>query len=67
MALNKVVYKNRTLMDLTNTTAVESDVLNGKVFYKADGSAAMGTNGNSLQLQLKNFSTGDYTSPQSAY
>lgn len=67
MALNKIVYKNRTLIDLTNTTAVESDVLNGKVFYKANGSAAVGTNGNSLQLQLKNFSTGSYVSPQSSY
>ena len=54
MALNKIIYKNRTLIDLTNTTAAESDVFSGKVFHKADGTTAIGTGGGSLKLCLKN-------------
>ncbi len=54
MALNKIIYKNRTLIDLTNTTAVESDVFSGKVFHKADGTTAIGIGGGSLKLCLKN-------------
>ena len=41
--INKVVYNNNTLIDITDTTAVESDVAQGVVFYKADGSRAVGT------------------------
>ena len=43
MAINKVVYDNTTLIDLTSTTAVESDVASGKVFFKNDGTQATGT------------------------
>ena len=42
-AVNKVVYDNNTLIDITDTTAVESDVAEGKTFYKADGSKGTGT------------------------
>lgn len=41
--VNKVVYDNNTLIDITDTTAVESDVAEGKTFYKADGNKAVGT------------------------
>lgn len=41
--VNKVVYDGVTLMDVTDTTATESDVVTGKVFTKADGSKGTGT------------------------
>lgn len=41
--INKVVYNNNTLIDITDTTAVESDVAQGVVFYKADGTRSVGT------------------------
>lgn len=41
--ISKVVYGNRTLIDLTGDTVTESDVLNSKKFHKADGTIATGT------------------------
>lgn len=43
MAINKVVYGNNTLMDITDTTASTSDVASGEVFYTADGTRSTGT------------------------
>ena len=43
MAINIVKYGNTTLIDLTDTTAVESDVASGKKFHKRDGTLATGT------------------------
>lgn len=43
MAINKVVYGNNTLIDITDTTATESDVASGSVFYKANGVRSVGT------------------------
>lgn len=41
--VNKVIYGNNTVMDISDTTATESDVANGKAFYKSSGARATGT------------------------
>ena len=43
MGINKVQYGNTVLIDLTDTTAVASDVLAGKYFYGKDGVKTLGT------------------------
>ena len=43
MKPNKVYLNDEILLDLTQDTAVEEDVLEGKTFHKADGSIATGT------------------------
>lgn len=40
---NKVIYDGDTLIDITDTTATESDVLAGQIFYKANGRKGVGT------------------------
>ena len=42
MANNKVIFGNEVVMDITPTTATETDVANGAVFFKNDGTRAVG-------------------------
>jgi hypothetical protein len=41
--VNKVVFGAVSIIDISPTTAVESDVAQGKIFYKASGAQAVGT------------------------
>ena len=41
--VNKVTFGNETLIDITDTTADENSVLDGAIFYAADGSRSVGT------------------------
>ena len=43
MAINKVVYGNNTLIDISSTTADVEDVIDGKIFFAKDGTAKTGT------------------------
>lgn len=43
MATNKVVYGNKTLIDLTSDTVAASDVVSGKTFHDKAGAAKTGT------------------------
>ena len=41
--VNKVVFGNSTVMDISDTDATEADVTSGKVFYKGSGARSVGT------------------------
>ena len=43
MAINKVVYGDETLIDLTTTTAESEDVASGKYFMNRNGNLTLGT------------------------
>lgn len=46
MGVNKVVYDNNTLIDISDTTATQANVLTGKYFYNSSGSKVAGTMAN---------------------
>lgn len=54
MPINKVVYGNTTLLDLTLDTVTVSDVVSGVTFHLRDGSTGTGTiaNGNNLEYGI---------------
>lgn len=61
MAISKVAYDGHTLIDLTQDTAIESDVASGKTFHKADGTQAVGIasgGGGTVNLQNKTVNLG---------
>lgn len=43
MAINKVIYGNNTLIDISDTTAESNDVASGKYFYDKSGVRTLGT------------------------
>ena len=43
MAVNKVIFNDKTLIDLTGDTATEEDVIQGKFFHRWDGERVEGT------------------------
>ena len=45
MAVNKVIYGNQTLIDITDTTTSADEVVEGNVFYSASGTRRGGTLG----------------------
>ena len=45
MAVNKVIYGNQTLIDITDTTTSADEVVEGNVFYSASGTRSVGANG----------------------
>ena len=55
MRANKIKLNNEVLIDLTQDTVEESDVLFGKTFHKADGSIAVGSNVGVLEERDVNF------------
>ena len=67
MAFSKIIFNGTTLMDVTNTTAVESDVNYQKVFTKANGIASTGTNMNQIQILFEQDANGYIILPDNAY
>ena len=52
MAINKVVYGNNVLIDLSSDTAEASDVAQGKTFHLKSGTQAIGTALAGLDMDL---------------
>ena len=65
MLYNKVVLNDKTLLDVSQDTATEEDVAEGKTFHTADGAQAVGTGklGGGLQgtlTELTAVANGEY-------
>lgn len=67
MAFSKIIFNGTTLMDVTGTTAVEGDVNYQKVFTKANGVQATGTNMNQIQILFEQDENGYIVLPDNAY
>ena len=76
MAINKIVYGNETLIDLTEDTATESDVASGAMFHLANGVRTTGTakyasapvaNGNADKSNAMLFGRVDSTSTATVF
>jgi len=61
--VNKVVYNNTVLIDLTSDTATQEDVLQGKYFHLADGRRVQGTRG---AVEIPSWATGTAEQIQTA-
>lgn len=60
--VNKVQLGNQTVMDISDTTAEEGDVVSGKTFYKASGQRSTGTADyySPSDPTVQSFESGDY-------
>lgn len=67
MAINKVIYGGNTLIDLTDTSAVASDVLSGKYFYGRDGVKTEGACTYNADTSDATATAADILSGSSAY
>ena len=67
MAFSKIIFNGTTLMDVTGTTAKESDVNYQKVFTKANGVQATGTNMNEIAILLEQDANGYIVLPEGGY
>lgn len=56
MEANKIILNGKTLIDLTSDTALEEDVIDGKIFHKPDGSVGTGRAVRALEKQEKAIS-----------
>lgn len=62
MAINKVVYGDQTLVDLTSDTATAEDVAQGKTFHDASGQLRTGSNtGGVVDVEVNGTSVVDPT------
>jgi hypothetical protein len=67
MAKNKIIYGGTVLIDLTDATAVASDVASGKYFYGNDGVKTEGTSTKDSDTTDANASASEILSGKTAY
>lgn len=65
--VNKVIYGGDTLIDLSNDTAVASDVLTGKYFHLKSGERVQGTCAYDADTSDANASAAEILNGQTAY
>lgn len=63
MAINKVIYGDQTLIDLTSDTATAEDVIKGKTFHDASGQLRTGTGGSGTGSELNDLSDVNINDP----
>lgn len=67
MAFSKVIFNGTTLMDVTGTTAVDSDVNYQCVYTKADGMQSTGTNQGTVAVLFEQDANGYIILPEEGY
>lgn len=67
MAINKVIYGDKTLIDLTADDVIASDVKSGKKFHLPDGTQGTGTNTYDANTQDADALAGDILLDRKAY
>lgn len=67
MAKNKIIYGSEVLIDLTDATAVASDVASGKYFYGNDGVKTEGTSTKDSDTTDANASASEILYGRTAY
>ena len=61
MAISRVDFGGRTLMDLTNDTVTSASLLAGYTAHGADGEPILGTASGGSQIMINNLITGEET------